>query len=145
MTFEDYSDFGSNVSWKLNSRWKTDNDKLAIRGSVSSGFRAPSLHQMFYTARTTTLTTNGIQQNGILNNSDPALRALGIPELNPETSQSIGAGVSYRITRKIGFTADVYQVKVDDRIGLSGQVTSTGDTSSPIDQTLSADLMICLA
>jgi len=138
LRYENYSDFGSNVSWKLNSRWKTADDKLAIRGSVSSGFRAPSLHQMFYTARTTTLTTNGIQQNGILNNSDPALRALGIPELNPETSQSIGAGVSYRITRKIGFTADVYQVKVDDRIGLSGQVTSTGDTSSPIDQTLSA-------
>jgi iron complex outermembrane receptor protein len=138
LRYENYSDFGSNVSWKLNSRWKTADDKLAIRGSVSSGFRAPSLHQMFYTARTTTLTTNGIQQNGILNNSDPALRALGIPELNPETSQSIGAGVSYRITRKIGFTADVYQVKVDDRIGLSGQVTATGDTSSPIDQTLSA-------
>ena len=138
LRYENYSDFGSNVSWKLNSRWKTADDKLAIRGSVSSGFRAPSLHQMFYTARTTTLTTNGIQQNGILNNSDPALRALGIPELNPETSQSIGAGVSYRITRKIGFTADVYQVKVDDRIGLSGQVTSTGDASSPIDQTLSA-------
>lgn len=138
LRYENYSDFGSNVSWKLNSRWKTADDKLAIRGSVSSGFRAPSLHQMFYTARTTTLTTNGIQQNGILNNSDPALRALGIPELNPETSQSIGAGVSYRITRKIGFTADVYQVKVDDRIGLSGQVTATDDASSPIDQTLSA-------
>jgi len=137
LRYENYSDFGSNVSWKLNSRWKTADDKLAIRGSVSSGFRAPSLHQMFYTARTTTLTTNGIQQNGILNNSDPALRALGIPELNPETSQSIGAGISYRITRKIGFTADVYQVKVDDRIGLSGQVTPTGDSASPIDQTLS--------
>jgi iron complex outermembrane receptor protein len=138
LRFEDYSDFGSNVSWKLNSRWKTDNDKLAIRGSVSSGFRAPSLHQMFYTAITTTLTANGIQQNGILNNSDPALRALGIPELNPETSNSIGAGISYRITRKLGFTLDVYQIDVNDRIALSGQVTPTGDAGSPIDQTLDA-------
>lgn len=138
LRFEDYSDFGSNVSWKLNSRWKTDNDKLAIRGSVSSGFRAPSLHQMFYTAITTTLTANGIQQNGILNNSDPALRALGIPELNPETSNSIGAGISYRITRKLGFTLDVYQIDVNDRIALSGQVNPTGDAGSPIDQTLDA-------
>ena len=138
LRFEDYSDFGSNVSWKLNSRWKTDNDKLAIRGSVSSGFRAPSLHQMFYTAITTTLTANGIQQNGILNNSDPALRSLGIPELNPETSNSIGAGISYRITRKLGFTLDVYQIDVNDRIALSGQVTPTGDAGSPIDQTLDA-------
>tara|TARA_B110000240_G_C13504628_1_gene455544 strand:+ start:146 stop:2800 length:2655 start_codon:yes stop_codon:yes gene_type:complete len=138
LRFEDYSDFGSNVSWKLNSRWKTDNDKLAIRGSVSSGFRAPSLHQMFYTAITTTLTANGIQQNGILNNSDPALRSLGIPELNPETSNSIGAGISYRITRKLGFTLDVYQIDVNDRIALSGQVTPTGDAGSPLDQTLDA-------
>jgi iron complex outermembrane receptor protein len=136
LRFENYSDFGSNVSWKLNTRWKTDDDKLALRGSVSSGFRAPSLHQMFYTAITTTLTANGIQQNGILNNSDPALRALGIPELKPETSSSIGAGLSYRITRKIGITADVYQIDVDDRIALSGQVTPTGDPTSPIDQTL---------
>jgi iron complex outermembrane receptor protein len=138
LRYENYSDFGSNTSWKLNSRWKTDDDKLAIRGSVSSGFRAPALHQMFYTAVTTTLTENGIQQNGILNNSDPALRALGIPKLKPETSTSIGAGLSYRITRKIGITADVYQIDVDDRIALSGQVTPTGDPSNPIDQTLSS-------
>lgn len=136
LRYENYSDFGANVSWKLNSRWKTENDKLAVRGSVSSGFRAPSLHQMFYTAITTTLTANGIQQNGILNNSDPALRALGIPRLNPETSSSIGAGISYRITRKLGFTLDVYQIDVDDRIALSGQVTPTGDAANPIDQTL---------
>jgi iron complex outermembrane receptor protein len=138
LRFENYSDFGSNTSWKLNTRWKTDNEKLALRGSVSSGFRAPSLHQLFYTAITTTLTENGIQQNGILNNSDPALRALGIPKLNPETSSSIGAGVSYRITRKVGITADIYQIDVDDRIALSGQVTPTGDPASPIDQTLDA-------
>lgn len=138
LRFENYSDFGSNTSWKLNTRWKTDNEKLALRGSVSSGFRAPSLHQLFYTAITTTLTANGIQQNGILNNSDPALRALGIPELSPETSNSIGVGVSYRITRKVGITADIYQIDVDDRIALSGQVTPTGDPTSPIDQTLDA-------
>jgi iron complex outermembrane receptor protein len=136
LRFENYSDFGSNISWKINSRWKTKNDKLSLRGSLSSGFRAPSLHQVFYTAITTTLTENGIQQNGILNNSDPALRALGIPELNPETSFNIGAGFAYRINRNMGLTADIYQIDVDDRIVLSGQVTPTGDASSPIDQTL---------
>jgi iron complex outermembrane receptor protein len=99
LRYENYSDFGSNTSWKLNTRWKTKNDKLSIRASLSSGFRAPSLHQLFYTAITTTLTQNGIQQNGILNNSDPALRALGIPKLNPETSFNIGAGISYRINK----------------------------------------------
>ncbi|MGS2762643.1 TonB-dependent receptor domain-containing protein [Sinomicrobium sp. M5D2P9] len=134
--YENYSDFGSNVSWKFNSRLKTLNDKLSIRASLSSGFRAPSLHQIYYTAITTTLTEDGIQQNGILNNADPALRALGIPRLKPETSFNIGAGITYRINRKIGITVDAYQIDVDDRVVLSGQVTPTGDPESPIDQTL---------
>ena len=138
LRYENYSDFGSNISWKITSRWKTENDKLSIRGSLSSGFRAPSLHQMFYTAITTTLTVDGIQQNGILNNSDPALRALGIPRLDPETSFNIGAGITYRINKNMGITADLYQIDVDDRIALSGQVTPTGDPSNPIDQTLSS-------
>ncbi len=138
LRFENYSDFGSNVSWKANTRYKTLDDKLAIRGSISTGFRAPALHQIYYTATTTTLTENGIQQNGILNNANPALRALGIPELDAETSFNIGAGLTYRFTRKIGITMDVYQIDVDDRIVLSGQVTPTGDPSSPIDQTLSS-------
>lgn len=138
LRYENYSDFGSNVSWKLNTRLKSTNDKLSVRGSLSSGFRAPSLHQIFYTALTTTLTENGIQQNGILNNSDPALRALGIPKLTPETSFNVGAGITYRINRKMGITVDAYQIDVDDRIVLSGQVTPTGDPSSPIDQTLAS-------
>ncbi|WP_155827757.1 TonB-dependent receptor [Gillisia sp. JM1] len=138
LRYENYSDFGSNLSWKVNTRYKTLDNKLAIRGSISTGFRAPALHQIYYTATTTTLTENGIQQNGILNNADPALRALGIPELDAETAFNIGAGLTYRFTRKIGITMDVYQIDVDDRIVLSGQVTPTGDPSSPIDQTLSS-------
>ncbi len=134
--FENYSDFGTNVSWKGVTRFKLLEDKLTLRGSVSSGFRAPSLHQIYYTALTTTLTENGVQQNGILNNADPALRALGISRLEPETSFNLGAGFSYRFSRKLGLTVDAYQIDVDDRIVLSGQVGRTGDPNSPIDQTL---------
>ncbi len=136
LRYENYSDFGSNLSWKVNSRLKTFDDKLTFRASISSGFRAPSLHQVFYTALTTTLTENGVQQNGILNNADPALRALGIPKLDAETSFNVGGGITYRISKNIGVTADVYQIDVDDRIVLSGQVTPTGDPNNPIDQTL---------
>lgn len=138
MRYENYSDFGSNFSWKLNSRLKLLGDKLALRSSLSSGFRAPALHQLYYTAITTTLTENGVQQNGILNNADPALRALGIPELEPETAFNLGAGITYRINRKMGVTVDAYQVDVDNRIVLSGQVTPTGDATNPIDQTLAS-------
>jgi len=138
LRFENYSDFGSNISWKLNSRVKALDDKLSIRGSISSGFRAPSLHQIFYTSITTTLTENGISQNGILNNADPALRGLGIPKLKAETAFNLGAGITYRFSPKIGITMDLYQIDVDDRIVLSGQVTPTGDENNPIDRTLAA-------
>lgn len=138
LRYENYSDFGSNVSWKLATRLKTLDDKLVFRGSVSSGFRAPSLHQVYYTATTTTLTEDGVQQNGILDNGNPALRALGIPELDAETSFNLSAGLTYRISQNSGITIDAYQIDVDDRIVLSGQVTATGDPTSPIDQTLNS-------
>ncbi len=136
LRFEHYSDFGSNISWKFNSRYKAIPDRLNIRGSVSNGFRAPALHQIYYTATTTTLTQNGIVQNRILNNLDPALKALDIPKLKPETSFNIGGGFTYKLSKKIGFAADIYHIKVKDRIVLSGQVGLTGNESSPIDQLL---------
>jgi iron complex outermembrane receptor protein len=138
LRLENYSDFGNNLSWKLNSRYKLIDGKFNIRGSVSSGFRAPSLHQIYYTSLTTTLTSNGVQQNGILANDNPALRALGIPELTAETAFNLGLGVTARLSNKFGFSIDAYQIDVDDRIVLSGQVTQTGDPTSPIDQVLSS-------
>lgn len=136
LRYETYSDFGDNLSWKLNSRVKTQDNKFSFRASISNGFRAPSLHQVFYTSLTTTLTEDGVQQNGFLNNADPALRALGIPRLTAETSFNIGGGVTWRINKKLGLTVDAYSINVDDRIVLSGQVKPTGDSTNPIDQTL---------
>lgn len=136
--FEHYSDFGNNTSWKLNSRFKAIENRLNIRGSLSNGFRAPALHQIYYTATTTTLTQDGIVQNKILNNYDPALKRLGIPKLQAETSINVGAGFTYKLTKKIGLAADFYRIKVKDRIILSGQVGKTGDATSPIDQLLNS-------
>ncbi|MEL6945700.1 MAG: TonB-dependent receptor, partial [Bacteroidota bacterium] len=138
LRYENYSDFGNNLSWKLNSRYRISDGKVNVRASVSNGFRAPSLHQIYYTALTTTLTSNGVVQNGILSNDNPALRALGIPQLKAETSFNIGLGLTARLTDKIGLSIDAYQIDVDDRIVLSGQVTQTGDPNSPIDQVLSS-------
>jgi len=138
LRFEHYSDFGDNVSWKLNGRYKAITEKLNFRGTVSDGFRAPALHQIYYTATTTSLTQNGIVQNRILNNLDPALQTLEIPKLKPETSFNIGGGFTYRFNKKIGFAADIYHIKVKDRIVLSGQVGTTGIEHSPIDQLLNS-------
>jgi len=137
LRYENYSDFGDNLSWKLNSRYRINDGKVNVRASVSSGFRAPALHQLYYTAVTTTLTSNGVVQNGILANNNPALRALGIPELGPETAFNLGLGLTARLSNKVGLSIDAYRIQVDDRIVLSGQVGQTGDPNSPIDQVLS--------
>jgi len=138
LRFEHYSDFGDNISWKFNGRYKAIDNKLNIRASVSDGFRAPALHQIYYTATTTTLTQNGIVQNRILNNLDPALKTLEIPKLKPETSFNLGGGFTYKINKKVGLAADIYHIKVKDRIILSGQVGLTGNRNSPIDQLLNS-------
>ena len=136
LRFEHYSDFGSNTSWKFNGRYKAIANKLNIRGSVSDGFRAPALHQIYYTATTTTISQFGIVQNRIFNNLDPALKTLEIPKLKPETSFNIGGGFTYKLNKKIGLAADIYHIKVKDRIVLSGQVGKTKKGNSPIDQFL---------
>lgn len=133
---EHYSDFGNNVSWKLNSRYKAIQNRLNFRASMSNGFRAPALHQIYYTAITTTITKDGIVQNRFFNNLDPALHPLGIPMLKPETSFNLGGGFTYQANKKIGFAADIYHIKVADRIVLSGQVGKTEGGTSPIDHFL---------
>ena len=136
LRYEDYSDFGSNVSWKVNTRLKTSNNKVSFRGSISNGFRAPALHQIYSSSRTTTLTENGIRDSGFLNNVDPALKALGIPRLTAETSLNLGGGMTWRVSKKVGLAIDVYQIKVDDRIVLTGQVVPVeDDPETPIDET----------
>ncbi|MEQ9415502.1 MAG: TonB-dependent receptor, partial [Cyclobacteriaceae bacterium] len=79
-----------------------------------------------------------VVQNGILDNNNSALRALGIPKLIPETSFNLGSGITYRLSSHIGVALDLYQITIKDRIVLSGQVTGTGDAQSPIDQVLNS-------
>ena len=143
LRYENYSDFGDNISWKLNSRYLFEND-LSVRATVSNGFRAPSLHQIYYSAITTTLTAEGIKQQGTINNLDPVLRALEVPRLKAETSFNLSTGFAYRISRNISLTADVYQIDVNDRVVLSGQVGKEFDADgnelpaeqSPINEVL---------
>jgi len=135
---EHYSDFGSNLSWKFAGRYKAIKERLNLRASVGNGFRAPALHQIYYTATTTTLTQEGIVQNLILNNLDPALQILEIPKLQAETSFNLGGGFTYRINEKLGFAVDIYHIQVADRIVLSGQVGKTDYADSPINQLLNS-------
>ena len=120
---EQYSDFGGATVWKLSSRYKFLDDKITLRGSVSTGFRAPTLHQI-YTQKSqySFVPGQGIQVSGIINNVSPQARILGIDPLDAEKSTNITVGVGAKPSKNFNFTLDYYNIKVKDRIVLGDKV-----------------------
>jgi len=118
--YEDYSDFGDNFSFKVNGRYKLG-ENGAVRGSYSTGFRAPTLHQRYLT-NSQYITIAGISEpflQGTLANDNPTVQALGVKSLFAETSRNLSAGVTYRFSNNFYGSVDFYQIEVDDRVLLS--------------------------
>jgi iron complex outermembrane receptor protein len=112
--YEDYSDFGNTVTGKLAARIAPV-EWASLRGSISSGFRAPSLHQQFYSTTSTNNVNGVLVEIGTFPVSDPVARALGAQELEPEESVNFGLGATLTPGR-FNLTVDYYQVEIDDRI-----------------------------
>jgi iron complex outermembrane recepter protein len=123
---ESYSDFGSKSVWKLASRYKLADDKVVLRGSVSTGFRAPSLHQIYAQSVQASFAGGTIQLSGLFNNRSAQARALGIPNLKPELATNITFGVGLNLTNNLSVTLDYYSINVKDRIVYSSSI-NTGD------------------
>lgn len=119
LRFENYSDFGSTFNYKLASRIKL-NSQLNLRFAGSTGFRAPSIHQIYYN-NTSTLYFNGeLNETGTFSNDSEIAELLGIEKLKEEKSKSVSAGFVYKIPKtNITFTADAYFIRIDDRIVLT--------------------------
>ena len=131
--FEEYSDFGSTLTGKLAARWSVlGDDQLNLRGSVSNGFRAPSLHQLYFNQVRTDLNDQGELVNiGTFSNDSEVARVLGVPELDEEESRSASVGLTASPTENFDLTIDGYRIRVDDRIVLTGQFSSgVGDLLS---------------
>lgn len=140
LRFENYSDFGSTLNYKLSSRYKLA-DKFNIRASISSGFRAPSMQQRFY-AKTNTLfvTQNGQQvpvESGTFTNDSKAAQILGIPKLQEETSNSYSVGFTSKPFTGFEVTVDAYQINIDNRIVLTNNF-SGGNNQQLKDQLAAA-------
>jgi iron complex outermembrane receptor protein len=137
--YEDFSDAGSNFSWKANTRYKIG-DKGAIRGSYSTGFRAPTLHQTHITLSQYIIVAGSSEPllQGTLANNNPAVQALGIPALTHEISKNLSVGATYKFNRNFSGSLDFYQIKVDDRVLFSSQIGADGDnnTTNPVEQIL---------
>jgi iron complex outermembrane receptor protein len=132
LRFENYSDFGSTLNYKLASRYKVSN-AFSIRGSMSTGFRAPSMQQRFY-AKTNTLfvTINGVLtpvESGTFTNDSQPAKLLGIPQLKQETSQSYTLGITTRPADGLELTIDAYQIDIDDRVILTNNFSGGNDAN----------------
>ncbi|MGA0586120.1 TonB-dependent receptor plug domain-containing protein [Dyella sp. KRB-257] len=124
--YEHYSDFGSTTSVKASGRYAF-NDTVALRGTVSNGFRAPSLQQEYYSSTAINFVNTG---NGTLTPytirtfpvSDPAAQALGAQNLKPEKSRNYSLGLVLTPVSGLYTTLDLYQIDIDHRIILSGNL-----------------------
>lgn len=130
---ESYSDFGAIATFKLATRLKVTNN-FNLRGSASTGFRAPSLQQINFSNTLTSFSGGQLVQSRIARNGDVVTKAAGIPELKEETSVNGSLGFAWKPAPGFTFTVDGYIVKVKDRVVLSG-LFSADDATLPTEFT----------
>jgi iron complex outermembrane receptor protein len=123
--FEQYSDFGNTLNGKFASRYKIS-DNFSLRGSVSSGFRAPSLAQLYFNTTFTDIVAGQAIDKIIAKNNSPITRALGIPALKQEVSTNAGLGFTAKV-KALTLTVDAYYVQIKDRIVLTGSFYNDDD------------------
>jgi iron complex outermembrane recepter protein len=121
---EKYSDFGEAFVWKLSSRYKLANDKVVIRASASSGFRAPTLHQIYAQSTQASFAGGTIVLSGLFNNRSKQAFALGVPLLTPEKSTNLSFGLGFNPTRNLNVTVDFYSITIRDRIVYSSSINT---------------------
>lgn len=128
---EDYSDFGSTVDGKLSLGFRVNED-FNLRGSTSTGFRAPSLHQRYFSSTFTDFIAGEAADVKLAPNESELARRVGIPALKEETSNNYSLGFTWTPGDAVEMTFDVYQIDIDDRIVLTGGFTGDDPDIGPI-------------
>ena len=125
LRFENYSDFGSNLSGKFDTRYKLTNN-IAIRGSVNRGFRAPSLSQIGNRSNTSTVQNNQLVITKQVSSDDARLKQLGIDDPTAELSWNYNIGFAGKALRdKFQFSIDMFQIDINDRIVISERLSTS--------------------
>jgi len=126
--FENYSDFGTTVNGKIATRIGFGKN-FAIRGAFNTGFRAPSLHQMWFNNVSIQFVidpaTGELEPSRVLtsNNKSPITKAFGIPDLKEETSINFSGGLIATPLTGLIISADYYYITISDRIVLTSRFT----------------------
>lgn len=125
---EDYSDFGTNVSGRLSTRYDFS-DTLSIRATISNGFHAPALVTQSY--------SNTSDHAGVpyvlAQPASVVAQALGSSPLKPEKAVNYSVGLVLSLPRSVYFTLDLYQIDIDNRLGVSSNVGIDYTSGSPVD------------
>ena len=128
LRYEHYSDFGSNTSGKLALRYDFT-PAFALRGSLSSGFRAPSLQQQYFTSTASVVTSGQLFETGTFPATSAVAQTLGAEALQPEKSDSATLGFVWH-QGPFEVTLDGYHIKLNDRIVLSENITGTSQITA---------------
>jgi iron complex outermembrane receptor protein len=133
--YENYSDFGNNLAGKLAMRYKLSS-AFSVRASVSNGYHAPALQQIYYSAtlsgfRNIPGVNPPIRIGTFRNNSDVAM-AFGVKRLQPEKAINLSGGFTSTISSHINLTVDAYWIQIKKRLVLSGRFDRTNPAVNSI-------------
>jgi iron complex outermembrane receptor protein len=137
--YEHFSDFGSTLNGKLALRFEPV-EGYAIRGSVSNGFRAPSLHQQFFTTTSTNFINGFPVDISTLAVDSPVARALGSSDLKPEKSLNLSVGATANPLQGLTFTVDYYHIKIKNRVVLTENLGAAGSGTAAVNAAVKAVL-----
>lgn len=126
--FEDYSDFGSDWNGKVATRFEFA-DWFAVRGALSTGFRAPGVAQQFFAAAATNNVAGVLVDAVTLPVGNPVAQSLGSSPLRPETAVNWSVGAVFSPIPRFNLTVDWFQVDIDDRIVLTENLTASRDAA----------------
>ncbi|KID55699.1 TonB-dependent receptor [Pseudoalteromonas luteoviolacea] len=123
LRYEDYDSFGSTTNFKIVGQYQLTDD-LSVRGSVSTGFRAPTVGQANVSNVQTNLSSGVLVDSALLPPTNPVSEILGGTELQPEESESYTLGFVYQ-TGDLFLTIDYYNIQVEDRLSQSNKIDLT--------------------
>ena len=130
--YEKYSDFGKAFIGKVSAKYNITN-QFTLRSSVSSGFRAPSLMQIYTEKNQYSFSGGKILVTGILNNVSDDAALLKVDKLRAEKSTNFTLGFGFKPTPDTSMTLDYYNITLKDRIILGSTLGYTGNANSKID------------
>lgn len=126
--YEDYSDFGSEVVYKLAAIYAI-NDDMSVRSSFGTGFRAPTPGQQGTTNVSTRLPNGFPVATGLFPALSDVSQALGASALRPETSQNFTFGITSTFD-SLNITLDYYHIALEDRVNSISTLDVSTDVSS---------------